>query len=237
MVTSSSSSPYLLRGPSLSICNGGVRSQPVSAWLLVSGYRWSSCPGGSAPWYWTSSWETFRYSRHSKNRDPVLVSCVRTSCCYCPLWPSISWLCRLAPYCFNTAATPSATPPSGVCLLLIAWLDDHGCVRGCLCLYVESSYLQPLSLRGYATPTPHCSGGPGDRLPPATHSHKFWVGYWSPSGVCAPLGFAGYMRQVNLPLVYGAILWLCPACSWAPPPFQRNEFCRGLWVGGLQVWA
>jgi len=129
-----------------------------------------------------------------KSCDLVSVGRVSTSRRYCPFCPSNSRLRRLAPYCFNTAATPPATTPPGLCLLLITWLVDRGCVRGWLCLCVGSSCLPPLSFWGHASP-PRChSGGLGNRLRPTTHSHKCWLGYRSPSGVCTSLGF---------PVLYG----------------------------------
>jgi len=53
-----------------------------------------------------------------------------------------------------------------------------------------------------------------------------------------PQGFAlasasrSYTAQVHLPLVSGAILCLCPAGSWIPPPSRRNEVRRWA-MGGL----
>jgi len=126
---------------------------------------------------------------------------VRTSGYYCPFRPSTFRLRWLSPYCFDTAGTPPAAPPPGLCLLLIAWLNDRGCVRGCFCLCVGSSCLPPRSFRGHATPPRCLSVGLGDRLCPATHSHKCWLGYRSPSRVCTHLSFLGYMPQVHLPLM------------------------------------
>jgi len=174
----------------------------------------------------------FRYSRHWKNRDPVSVGRVRTSRCDCPFRPSTSRLRRLAPYCFNTAAMPPAALPLGRCAVLIAWLDDRGCVRGCLCLPIEVSCLPPLSSRGHATPPCRLSGGLGDRLRPATHSHKCWLGYRSPAGDCARLSF---------PVVYSAGTFT--SCVWCRPmslscwllghsPFSKE--CDSSWAeGGL----
>jgi len=114
---------------------------------------------------------------------------------------STSWLCRLTPSSFNIGATPPDTPPPGLCVLLIARLHDHGCVSVCTYLCVGSSWLRPLTLWGYAS-SPSCfSGGLGDRLGLARHSHECWLGYRSPSGVCTTLGFPAYMTQVYLSLV------------------------------------
>jgi len=156
-----------------------------------------------------------------------------TTCHYSPFCPSTSGLRPLAPYCFNTAAMSSAAHPLGFCLLLMASLHDRGYVHGCLCLYVGSSCLPPLSPPGYATPPHHSSGVPGNRLRPATHSHKCWLGYRSPSLVCAHLGFLGYMLHIHLPLLCGAVLCPCAAGSIVFPPFPTDAAHRRLWVGWL----
>jgi len=179
----------------------------------------------------------FRYGEHSKNRDLVSVGRVCTSHCYCPFRPSTSQLYKLALYYFNTVATPPAVHPPGLCLLLIAWLDDRGCVRGCLCLSIAVSCLPPLSSRGHATPPRRLSGGLRDRPRPATHPHKCWLSYRSPSGDCARLGF---------PVVYGpgtftSRVWWRPMSlsCWllSLSLFRRNGIRHGLRVGWLQVWA
>ena len=187
--------------------------------------------------YCTSSEERFPYSWYSKNLHPGSVGHVRTSCHYSPFCPSTSCLRPLALYCFNRAATSSAAPHPGLYLLLIAWLPDRGCVSGCLCPCVASSCLPPLSAPGYATPPHRFSGVPGDRLHPATHSHKSWLGYTSPSWVCARLVFLGSMPHVHLLRVYGAVLCLCPPGSCGSPLFRTNGSHRRLWVGWLQVWT
>jgi len=133
----------------------------------------------------------FRYGGYSKNRDLILVGRVHTSRCDCPFYPSTSWLHRLAPYSFNTAATPPAAHPPGLCLLLMAWHNDRECMCGCFCLCVGSSCLSPLSFQEHATPSHRLSGGLGDRLHPATHCHKCWLSYQSPSGDCARPRFPG----------------------------------------------
>jgi len=162
----------------------------------------------------------FRYVRQSKNRDLVSVSRFRTSRCYPPFPPSTSRLRRLAPDCFNTAATPPAALPLGRCVLLIAWLDDRGCVRGCLCLSIGVSCLPPLSSRGHATP-------------PAVFPVDSGINYVLPDTLISagsvtdlPLGIAlasaswSYTAQGHLPLVCGAVLCLCPAGSWVSHPFE-----------------
>jgi len=183
----------------------------------------------------------FRYSRYLKNRDPVSVGLVGTSRCYCPFRPSNSRLRRLAPYCFNSAATPPATTPPDLCLLLIAWLYDRGCVRGCLCLGVGSSCLLPLSFWGNA-------------LPPAVFPVDTGINFVLPHTLiragCVtdlPLGFPlasasrSLTAQVHFPLVCGAVLCLCPAGSWIPPASRWNGIGRcamcGLTTGlGLGVF-
>jgi len=103
------------------------------------------CPDGSAPWYCTSSGDTFGYNPHSKNQDVGSVGRDGTSRRYCPFPPSNSLFCRPGSYCFNTAATPPATAPPGLYLLPIAWLNHHGYVQAVFCLCVWSSCLLPLS--------------------------------------------------------------------------------------------
>ena len=110
-------------------------------------------------------------------------------------------------------------------------------MHGCFCLYVGSSCLPPLSSREQATPARRFAAGLGNRFRPATQSHKCWLGYRSPSGDCARLGFPISMVQAHLLLMCGAVLCLCPAGSWVPPPFQRNGAPCGLWVGWLQISA
>jgi len=171
---------------------------------------------------------TFRYGRHLKNRDPLSVGHVRTSRRSCPFRSSNSRFLRLAPYCFNTMATPPATPPPGLCLLPIAWLDDCGCVRGCPGLCVGSSYLPPLSFWGHASPP---AVFPVDLGVDFVLPHTF---IRSGSVTHLPLGFAltsasqPYTAQVHLPLVCGPVLSLCPAGPWIPPRSRRN---------GVRRWA
>ena len=147
-----------------------------------------------------------------KVRDPILVGHIFTSRCYCPFHPSTSQLRQLSPYYFNTAATPPAAPPPGLCLLLIAWLNDLDGVRGCFCLFVGGLCLPSLSFRDMRHPRP-LPGGLEDRLHPATHSHKCWFSYRAPSGICARLSFPVYIAHVHLAVVCGGVLFLCPAGS------------------------
>ena len=175
----------------------------------------------------------FRYGQHLKNCDLVSVGHVCTSY-HCGLFhPSTSLLCRLAPYCFNTVAMPLATHPSGLWLLLIAWLDNRSCVHGCLCLYVGVS-LPPVSGLAETRDTPPLpfSGGLANQLHPDPYSYNCWLGYRSPSGVCPCLGFLVYMTEVHLPLIHGAVLYLCPAGSWVHLPLPRNGVPRSA-MGGL----
>jgi len=133
-----------------------------------------------------------------------MVGRVRTSCRCSPFRPSTSRLCQLAPYCFNTAATPPAALPPVLSLLLITWLNGLGSMRGWFSLSVGSSCLPPLSFPGHATPPHRLSGRLKHQLRPAIHSYKCWLGYQSPSRVCARLGFplASASRSIRPRYIY-----------------------------------
>jgi len=120
--------------------------------LPVSRYQCGWSPGGSGAWYRTSCGERFQYTHTSHKGDPVSFGHVGTSLRYSLFGYSTSRLPRLGPYCLHTTAAAPTTPPPGLCLRLIAMLDDRGCVRRCLCLRFGTSCRLPMSLPGYATP-------------------------------------------------------------------------------------
>jgi len=173
----------------------------------------------------------FRYARLLKNRDLVFVCWVCTSRGYCPLPSSTSCLGWLAPYYFITAATPPAVHSPGLHLLLIAWLDNHGCMHRCPCLCVVSSCILPLSSWEYATPPavflvdsgidfvlPHTliSAGSVTNLPLgyalSATSQSIWPRYIYLSCVVPSYVFV-LLGSESLPLLEG--MW----------------FVAGLWVG------
>ena len=171
-----------------------------------------------------------------KNRDPVSVGRLHTSRRYYPFHSSTSGFRRLSSYSLNTAPTPPAAPPPGLCLLLITWLDDRGCVCGCFCLCVGSSCLLPLSFQGHATPPPAIflvDSGIYFILPHTLISAGSVTDL--PLGIALASASRSYTTQVDLPLVSGAVLRLCLAGSWIPPPSQRNGVRRWA-VGGLTTY-
>jgi len=56
-----------------------------------------------------------------------------------------------------------------------------------------------------------------------------------PPGIALASASRSYTTQVDLPLVSGAVLRLCLAGSWIPPPSQRNGVRRWA-VGGLTTY-
>ena len=70
----------VVRGPRLTLCTVGRPLYLVNGSVAVSGYWWSSGPGGSALWYCTISWEHRSVrSASSKNCDLASVAFPRTS--------------------------------------------------------------------------------------------------------------------------------------------------------------
>ena len=143
----------VVRGPRLTLCTVGQPLYLVNGSVAVSGYRWSSGPGGSAPWYRTISWEHCSVrSASSKNCDLASVAFSRTS----RYWVYPSFLLLLVSSCGSVTANTllcgiaPPRPPLGPCSLLIGWFSLLWLRAQWSGLVVGVSDLPPLPLTGHA---------------------------------------------------------------------------------------
>ena len=151
------SSPYpALALPRLKHLHGRQPPYLVNGSVAVSGYRWSSGPGGSVLWYCTISWESCPVrSASSKSRDLASVAFPRTS--RFGSTPPSSLLLRVASAGTRLLLHPWPLFPSD----LWAWVMVMAACVAFACVWGRAFMPAPSVASGWhALPSGLVSGGP-----------------------------------------------------------------------------